>query len=392
MLTVKLFKYNNEGKEVVTDAAFRGETETLLDIDDFDAQYNDQLDLIMHRLQDFVSHGSGWSIREILSFEIHTAAYTPLSGSSYIPTPKYIAKKKAVLNVQNGDSKCFVWSVLAALHPQKRNGSRAANYYKYEHEISLEELEFPLSLQHVKKFEKNNHTISISVFAFDGKTCIYPCYVTANKGRQHHVNLLLLTHGEKKHYTWIKNMSRLLRDTNGKHTKYWCNYCLHGFYKQEKLDRHVVDCSKMGIQKVILPDEEDCWVQFKSIQRMLKCPFTIYADFESFTSKIQGPSKEGSGTHAYELHVPSGFCYYVVCADPSRQFKPIVYRGPEVVETFIRMLVSTSDELCNILRKPIPMKMTKEEEENFHKAENCYLCNEPLGVDRRRDHCHLTGM
>ena len=132
----------------------------------------------------------------------------------------------------------------------------------------------------------------------------------------------------------------------------------------------------------------DCFIVFL---RLLKINIDRLASFYQSTA-VQGPSKEGSGTHAYELHVPSGFCYYVVCADPSRQFKPIVYRGPEVVETFIRMLVSTSDELCNILRKPIPMKMTKEEEENFHKAENCYLCNEPLGVDRRRDHCHLTGM
>ena len=36
-------------------------------------------------------------------------------GSSYIPLPDWLAKKKAILNPKNLDIKCFKWSVIAAL-------------------------------------------------------------------------------------------------------------------------------------------------------------------------------------------------------------------------------------------------------------------------------------
>jgi hypothetical protein len=62
----------------------------------------------------------------------------------------------------------------------------------------------------------------------------------------------------KSHYVLIKNMSRLLGDRNnhdGAH--HYCDYCLHGFQKDEQLQNHVEDCKKFGIQKVVLPDEDN---------------------------------------------------------------------------------------------------------------------------------------
>ncbi len=37
------------------------------------------------------------------------------------------------------------------------------------------------------------------------------------------------------------------------------------------------------------------------------------------------------------------------------------------------------------------MNLSEDEERHFQKAEFCYLCDEPLGADRVRDHNHLTG-
>ena len=55
-------------------------------------------------------------------------AYDPLKASSHIPLPKELQSKKALLNIQNNDEKCFLWSVLAHLHPVAENAHRVSHY------------------------------------------------------------------------------------------------------------------------------------------------------------------------------------------------------------------------------------------------------------------------
>ena len=67
-------------------------------------------------------------------FFLNTHDYTPINIGSYIPTPKAIATKKAVINIQNkNDNKCFEYSVLAALlHKEiKHHAERRYQYKKY---------------------------------------------------------------------------------------------------------------------------------------------------------------------------------------------------------------------------------------------------------------------
>ena len=77
--------------------------------------------------------------------EVNTVEYIPLAGSSFIPLLSTIAKKKAVLNIQNSDQKCFLWSVLAALHPVawNQNPNRISHYRQYANELNTNNLEFP---------------------------------------------------------------------------------------------------------------------------------------------------------------------------------------------------------------------------------------------------------
>jgi len=44
-------------------------------------------------------NGSGWYFKEVLNLEIHTVGYKPMKGSSYIPLPDFIVKKKAIVNI-----------------------------------------------------------------------------------------------------------------------------------------------------------------------------------------------------------------------------------------------------------------------------------------------------
>ena len=103
-----------------------------------------------------MSHGSGWSVQEINIIVLHVAAFTPTSASSYIPTPKYIVGKHAIISVQNEDNKYFIWSILAALHPQVQHPYCVSKYKMYKRELNVTGLLFPLAVTNMKKFEQVN--------------------------------------------------------------------------------------------------------------------------------------------------------------------------------------------------------------------------------------------
>jgi len=149
------------------------------------------------------SRGSGFIIERLKNFIICITKFCPLRGFSYIPTPKRIADKVCTVNVRNGDQKCFVWSMLASLYPTKKNAERTSKYLPYEHSLNTANLNFPLALKDIPKFEILNPSISVNVLSLDDKDfCIEYCSPEDN--RPHHVNLLLLSRGDKKHYVCTK--------------------------------------------------------------------------------------------------------------------------------------------------------------------------------------------
>ena len=68
----------------------------------------------------------------------------------------------------------------------------------------------------INEFEKKNNDIAVNVLGIKGQR-IYICRNSKHYNRKNIVNLLLITDGEKKHYTAIKSLTRLLRSSNSKH-------------------------------------------------------------------------------------------------------------------------------------------------------------------------------
>ena len=75
---------------------------------------NSSFDELCKRIETFQAKGSGWVLHKLLKLILKVDHFDPLRASSYIPTPHYIAAKRAVLNVQNQDNACFIWSYLSA--------------------------------------------------------------------------------------------------------------------------------------------------------------------------------------------------------------------------------------------------------------------------------------
>jgi hypothetical protein len=133
-----------------------------------------------------------------------------MTGSSYIPTPKVLVDKHALVNVFNQDDMCFAWAVLSALHPASHNTESVTNYRRYSHSLDLTGIKLPSPINQVGRFEKNNLTLSINVYVLGkNEKDIIPKYMTKCGKRQNHTDLLLLTSNDKSHYVSIKNMSAI---------------------------------------------------------------------------------------------------------------------------------------------------------------------------------------
>ena len=117
---------------------------------------------------------SGWRFEEVIRLEIHTVDYKPMKGESYIPLPNFIMRKKAIINMENKDDKCFLWSVLRYLHPVQKNVSRINDLREYKNDLNFKGINFPVKLKDIQKFENQNSGLpGINVFSVNDNNKIY---------------------------------------------------------------------------------------------------------------------------------------------------------------------------------------------------------------------------
>ena len=80
---------------------------------DLNEVFRDVITSIVDKIEKFELRGSGHTFNRVLEFQLNYAMYRPLSGSSYIPTPKKIEAKKAVKNpINENDDECIKWCLL----------------------------------------------------------------------------------------------------------------------------------------------------------------------------------------------------------------------------------------------------------------------------------------
>ena len=116
-------------------AFFHSDTYTNLESSDVKEILVQVIRTILDKIRNYQQNGSGWYFKEVVHFEIHTVNFNPMSGSSYIPLPDWISRKKAIINIRNNDDKCFLWCVLRYLNPKPRNDDRLKTkreYLKYQ--------------------------------------------------------------------------------------------------------------------------------------------------------------------------------------------------------------------------------------------------------------------
>jgi hypothetical protein len=269
---------------------------------------------LSEKISEYQQNGSGWVFSCIKEVCVHVADYQPLrGGSSYFPTPKHVAVKKAVLNIRNlDDHKCFLWCCIAAQHPAPHARCRLGYYRQFEYEYNVIGCTFPLQLHQVARFEKQNG-LRINVLAIDGKR-IFIAYASEQSQKLPLVELLQLSNVQgDTHYVLIRSMSRLLSTqiSDNKRPKFFCNRCLNPFGSALLQKKHMRLCKTLRAQRVTLPHGDLSNLRFKNFKNQIESAFWIVCDFETIGVKRQGGESAHHTTRRINDQVPCGFCYMV---------------------------------------------------------------------------------
>ena len=106
---------------------------------------------------------SGWRFDKINTMTIYFQKTGEMNRSSYT---KIFLRTNAILNIENNDIYCFIWSILASLHPCNNNHpNRVSNYKQYFNELNIQGFNFSKGLKcsDVHRFNELN-TLSNNIF------------------------------------------------------------------------------------------------------------------------------------------------------------------------------------------------------------------------------------
>ena len=385
VMTITMVKEDQDtNKKQRTTSHFQGGTRTLLRATKINEYIDASAEKINQSFDEFLRRGSGWRLETIDYLHIYSGQYVPIPGKSYVPTPKSIAGKKAVINIQNEDVNCFEYSMIASryYHDIDRNKNlptRPSSYKDYLGKtFDFQGCTIPMKLDDISRFEKNND-LAINVYHIEEKgDLVAPLRITDKLVKMdNYVNLLLIEAEDgRQHYTWIRDFNKLMGNSGGVSYKY-CHFCCQGFKSAHKLNKHVENCKMYGGQRVSISKDI---VEFKDYHKTVEQPVVIYADFETINGKLEGCEADptSSNTNKKTIHQCSGYSYTVV--SPYFPQRVYTYRGSDAGEMFLKDIleeeIAIKDWMESKKEEEETNEMTYQQQQEFKEKKNCYVCGE----------------
>jgi hypothetical protein len=400
-INVDYFKSDSEGD--ITDEInvwHENKVEILMRQNQVDSFITNQIESLRVRMDEYQKRGSGWKVKGIKVIGVSLFKYRPVRSGKFMELPPQIKNKKACINIKNDDDKCFLYAVACALFYEelqdKKHSERVNQYKPFLDRLKYDGLKFPIEMNDVEKFERwNDVKVYVYGYGFEKDNVqLFPIFKSlftpTDKSRV--VDLLMIGDRKVNHFCWIKDMSRLFAGgSKNEHKKFYCRNCVHGFTSEDGLHKHMeLGCDDHKPTAIKMP-EDDAQLYFKNYKNTLKCPFVVYADFESILKPVNSacPSHERSFTTSYQLHEPISYAYVIMHHD--KVYKKTMHVGSDCVEKFLLEIQADSREIVSKVKENVPMTMTPCDWKKFHRATECHICNRELGDDKVKDHDHETG-
>ena len=125
-----IFKCNVEKTSIIREpiirpADFHSKIEVNLDGTDEKELYDTMVERVLENMDEFQRReGSPWRLHSIIKLELRTVSYKPLRGETWIPLPKELADKNAIINMKNKDKKMFFMVCSQAIKSKRHQSTK----------------------------------------------------------------------------------------------------------------------------------------------------------------------------------------------------------------------------------------------------------------------------
>ena len=328
---------------------------------------------IMARNENHIRNESNLRIERIYYITLMLSRFAPLAGSHYTTLPDFLRMKRAIVNVQNRDNRCFAYAILSALHPDVNHPERASSYLEFLSQEGLNELNYPVLPGDIARIEEQLD-LKINLFGFfddEGKGR-YPLYISKRQQARQEIDLLYWN----EHYGWIKRFSAFIYDLSPGHkTKWFCKRCFGVFLSTSTFDRHQEVCRRPDYDPMLyrFPPPQTK-LKFRNVKNQLRAPFVIIADFECLLEpeNINVGQGRRAKTKLYSRHIPCAVAFFIVSTDEQAyESAYFTYSGQDCCQWFLSALQHIIDRLIIRIRETRPMRLSEEEETRFQAAHEC---------------------
>ena len=225
---------------------------------------------------------SGWDIQGINHLKIYFHKTNAFNGRTCV---KFPIRTNAILNIQNKDTYCFLWSILANIHPidNKNHPYCVSKYEPYRNELNIINIDFTngMKITDIPKFENLNNHLAINVFGYsteeENDYKLAPLYISKHNENRRIIDLILY----KNHYILYKKLYVFI----GKYdNSYVCRNCLSSYSIQSELITHKRLCANKD-KSVYIPAKES-HVKWNRYYQEMPIYSMIIADFEARNEPI----------------------------------------------------------------------------------------------------------
>ena len=334
--------------------------------------------------------GSGWNVQGINHLKIYFHKTNPINGRTYV---KFPIRSNAILNIQNNDSYCFLWSILASIHPVNKDPQRVSKYITYKNELNIADIDFTngMKITDIDKFEKLNNQLSINVFEYtedeDNDYKLVPLYISKNIENRRIIDLILY----KNHYILLKKLHVFI----GKHdNSYVCRNCLSSYSVQSELITHKKLCGNKN-KSVYIPSKET-HVRWNKYYQKMPIYSIIIADFEARNEPIINRDNDTTKTIDVCKQIPSCNGLFIINKINDMPIEMGYYTSPfggNNVKWFLNKINNIEFHMSEFFKQNLKPKITTKSEKLFLKAKFCWLCDiNFVNINEKvRHYCKNTG-
>ena len=302
-----------------------------------------------HQIQQQEMKDSGWRFDKIISMTVYFFKTGDINDSNYVKIP---LRSNAILNIENNDKYCFLWSILAYLHPCKKNHpNRVTNYRQNFIESNIQDFDFTNGLRcsDIHRFnELNNLSVNILELNFYQDQKIWKHKFIPIESSKNNSDRVIDLAIYKNHSVLIEKSDVFLGDHN---KKLIYRRCLNS-YRDEKMLMLMFNKPKRENNDITaIRTSNESHFYWKKHFHKNPLSFRIYPDFEADNEKDN--SIKGKKTTIIYKQNPVSNGYYII-SELENFLKSDYYNsllGYDNVDWFVKEVLKLENKLAYYFKK-----------------------------------------